>query len=463
IPSMEPLKTFADSLKSDQASDADKEKLALANRILEADYHTKETKELDKKLTAMGNYINYLHDKKATAQSIEIATELQQKLDNQRNSIIYSDVVQKTEAVANDAGKSYKERGALTDLVTILSDAKSTLDSEIQAFSSKALIRGTTIIDICVYEQSLQLISAAMARNFSGADKFLGIMVNIENINEKKIVDREKELEIAVYLADLTENAYKEQLSKGDTGALAAAVAAGGSGARIEENKFVSQLEAMRAPLQNIVTAVEMRKLTSEKRAYMDSMLQKAGSMKELIPKDYGSSSAEANLNQYIEFLSGIDASVIEKTEGKSESAKLLDELAGVNSEIKLALDKNNITAADSLQKKADSLQKALDSLDKKAQGQLDALEKEKAELEKKMSDARTAGDIGKIGELASEKSKLELEINKTKAGLSDSAKALSKGMTNLKTAILDSLSSPSVSAGDYAAVLSQLKQLSGY
>ncbi|MEG2144373.1 MAG: hypothetical protein RRY40_03475, partial [Oscillospiraceae bacterium] len=180
IPSMEPLKTFADSLKSDQASDADKEKLALANRILEADYHTKETKELDKKLTAMGNYINYLHDKKATAQSIEIATELQQKLDNQRNSIIYSDVVQKTEAVANDAGKSYKERGALTDLVSILSDAKSTLDSEIQAFSSKALIRGTTIIDICVYEQSLQLISAAMARNFSGADKFLGIMVNIE-------------------------------------------------------------------------------------------------------------------------------------------------------------------------------------------------------------------------------------------------------------------------------------------
>ncbi|MDR3294890.1 MAG: hypothetical protein LBT26_03525 [Clostridiales Family XIII bacterium] len=295
----------------------------------------------------------------------------------------------------NEDGESETTPGVASDtsLQSAVNESMSNVQAALIYQQGRMLAEGVTVLSAAAYQASNDLIDHAKAGNHAACDVDVEILVNLSDIENGRIVDKEAELALlrdslisqatgrfTAALAAEADDDYRNAEAGQAAGAVLRAIAAESIGA----------MSICRSELEFLIDALTQRVTASEGMDYIDERLAlttgwySAGG-------DVFKDGADACVTDHIDFLSRLKRT-LQLAAGGTEIDRLQAQKAAQQTDYMDALDKNDLAGAKRIEGLIAETDEQIAALEDEANARMSDLEEQIAALREQLADETEDG-----------------------------------------------------------------------
>jgi hypothetical protein len=279
-----------------------------------------------------------------------------------------------------------------TSLQAAANESLSNVQASLLLQQGRMLSEGVSVASAAYYQFALSLIRHAEANNHMSCDEDVRNLVNLANILNDKISDRDNE---ALLLRDplivRASDRYTSFLRIGENAEYRAAVSARSAGAVLNSIARESEgvLNGFRFELEFFIDALSKRMIPSDALDFINERLSLTTGWYNIVPQDAFKTHADRSIEEHIEFLSRL-ANNIKNQLGGSELDELIAQKAALQSDYMGALDNNNLALAKQIEEQIALIDAEIDKLESELDSTIAELQKELADLRDEAADNHT-------------------------------------------------------------------------
>ena len=433
-----PMKNQYETLKETQPDNPDAQaNIARMDEIFELDVHNEITDTADRQLDALQRYLDYLNANGGTSVQIEAVQGVMEAVDATRRA----EVMRTLEPAVNDlsmelitytappASDDEEEEASEpegmsidTTLTSAVNDSLSNVKASLIEHEGNMLTEGTTVLSKAYYTMANQLISDAEADNYTACDSDVEDLVDLGNIQNGVISNKERELALLDdTLLGEAESAYLDGLSAGQNSSYNAALSQGEGDALLSgiTGDNTALLNTMRNELEFLITARTQRVLPADAVTYLDDRLQISSGWYSSIPSDAFQSGATASLDAHIQFLTTLRREN-ELAAGGNELDALMAEKSDLQTQMMACLDENDLAGAKALEDQIAAIDEQINGIEKENTAQLNQLSSEISDLEDQLEQANADGDTDLASQLSNDLTLKKAQLASLEGSMSD-------------------------------------------
>lgn len=384
-----------------------------------------ETAACDNKMKALQDY--------SASKDGEILSEAQKimdALDAQRRTAVLNQVYDKLNELL---GTLNQDKTINTMMQSAANDSISNVQASLSENESKMLSSGSTVVSQLYYELANEAAD-------SPSDAVFNQLVILERIRSGDIVDRTEEIAMLdeILIPRATEeytrlnrsganDEYNQAYARGDHDTLLNRII----------TEAMGKTNSVRSELEYFITARCERCGNDDGMSYLDSRLTLSGSWYSTVPADAFKTRVTAGIDSHIEFLTKMRRDM-ELSAGGNELDALMKQKKELQAQMMSALDKNDLEEANRLQALIDAIDDKIAKLNEENSEKLNQLKNAIADLENQLKNAKSNGapDADAIAALEAELARLRAESSALSSSMSDGS--LGASAYTLKQACLE-------------------------
>ncbi|MEG1242429.1 MAG: hypothetical protein RSD32_05690, partial [Oscillospiraceae bacterium] len=411
-------------------------------KLLTANLVDDTTKNYDKDIAALQVYLNVLNENNGGAAQQGVVQSIMEGVDAARRSYVLSKVdvllQEYMQELSDPVGSKDKEAEvADTALVTAVADSMSNVQESLINYDGKKMSQGKTVFSSIRYRHELETIKFANDKNHASCDIEVAKILHLDNIQNDVISSRDQELAlIKDELLPEASNRFTAEIKLGQSAEYTAEKANRAAGALLNTilQASVSQINTFRTELEFIITANCTRLGAEAGLKHLDERIELTKKFYSTVPTDGYTEGVNGTIDAHMEFLSRKKRE-LEVSVGGDEEDKLMVEKSDLNTQLRSALDKNDLSKAAEIEKKIAEVDKKIAEIDKAGAKKLGELAAKVNDLQQKLDEANAAGNTELANKLKAELGTAKGELAVTQAGMPDGS--LGKQIATLKNASL--------------------------
>ncbi|MDR2156396.1 MAG: hypothetical protein LBO81_01245, partial [Clostridiales Family XIII bacterium] len=391
LPELEPLKMQYDLYQNMQSSTTSGiQKIDRIDAFWRTNTHTAATNRADADLNVLQGYYAVISREEDAKDQMTAVQSVMAAVDAARRAEVFTIVEGSLTSFIEDAERALE--GGLTDsdLKSALNDSLTNVQTSLSEEEGKRLAVGVTVLSAARFDASNELIANAAANNYAACDGSTAKLVDLSSIESGQIKHQASEAGLLAdaLIPDATVRLI-QALESGENAQYRSAVSAQSAGATLRAivSDYRATLNAARGELESFITAYANRIIAEDSVAFINLRLEETKLWFDNIPGGAFSSEAQTCVNSHIEFLTALKRQ-LEIALGGSALDQMTQEKAALQDDYLAALDKNDLTGAQDIQKRMEALDTQIAAAENETNAQMSALEQEIADLQRRIDEA---------------------------------------------------------------------------
>ncbi|NLV85910.1 MAG: hypothetical protein GX025_01630 [Clostridiales bacterium] len=420
--------------------------------ILELDLHDSYTDDRDDELSDLQSYLRVLRNNDDDAAEKDIVQRTMQAVDASRrvhslNTALdeleaYMDELGSPEAPpADEDGNQESAQQSDTSLISAVSESIANVEDSIIDYEGNMLSEGTTVYQFFRYKYETDLISHAKAGSHSDCDADVANLLYLENILNDIISNRPAEMALlSPAILEEATNRYTSALSAGESAEYKAQKANKSAQVLLDSiaSTNTSIINTARNELEFMISAYCTRAGAAAAKTYIDQRIKLCQSFYLMPPSDAFHEGAVSTVDSHMDFLTE-KLRCLTLALGGNELDKLIAEKGDLQTQLRSALDKNDLAGAADIEKEIADIDKKITELENAASAELFELMAKVSDLEKQIAEAQKAENTSLFNKLSEKLAAAKAELNLAQSSLSDGT--LAQQVATLKKDALSILS----------------------
>ncbi len=421
-----PLKTQYDKIVEGSGKNAVSKRI---EKILTVKISDDYTNDLDSKLKALNEYAKVLSDNDGGAKEQEAVQKVMESVDADRRAYVFTAVEKLLNEYLDELGtpppakdNTAESSSDNTSLLSAVTESVKNVEDSFIKYDGLKLTAGTTVYQTVRYKYSTELITNAKDSNHSACDTDVANLISLENIMNDTISDKTKELNLlnSDLLGEATKR-FSEALKLGETADYKAQVANNAASVVLKNiiSTNTSTINSYRNELEFLVSAYCSRVGNDDSLSFIDTRIALTKTYYSLPPYDAFFESTTSTVDAHMDYLTKKRQSIL-SANGGDELTKLKAEKADLQTQMRSALDKNDLDGAKNIENQISDLDKQIEDLENEASDKLSELQSKVSDLEKQLKDAQDAGNADLANKLLGELGEAKGNLSSAASGMSD-------------------------------------------
>ncbi|MBP1577691.1 MAG: hypothetical protein J6C75_04330, partial [Oscillospiraceae bacterium] len=363
-----------------------------------------DTDNCDRRLTALQRY-----SENKDGEILAEAQKIMDSIDAERRVHVLKKV---DEALSVLTGELNSDENMNSMMQSATNDSIANVQASLAENESKILAPGDTVISNYYYELATQAAD-------SPTDAVFDQLVTLERIRSDNIVDKDKELEMLddTLIKEAT-NKYAKELKAGKNSEYRDAESQGLHSSLLNRivTEAMGEVNSIRSELEFLITARATRSGNEEGMKLLDKRLETASGWTSSVRNDAFAAKLKESISSHIEFLTKLRRDM-ELAAGGNEMDALMKQKKELQDKMLGALDRNDLEGAKKLEGEISALDDKINGINEEKSAKANELNSKIGDLEKQLG---SLDDEALKAELEKEKAKLQAELSALNSSMSD-------------------------------------------